>query len=125
MRCIIVIPARMGSTRFPGKPLCDLLGKPMVQWVYEAATKSGVGEKVVVAFDKPVTVAVDGEAQKVTVHDDTVGDVLDRLDVKPTPKAYVSGKRSERLSRSGTRIIISNPKSRISTKYGMSMAILG
>ncbi len=49
MRCIIVIPARMGSTRFPGKPLCDLLGKPMVQWVYEAALKSGVGERVVVA----------------------------------------------------------------------------
>src|SRR6476659_7614760 len=49
MRCMIVIPARMGSTRFPGKPLCDLLGKPMVQWVYEAALNSGVGEKVVVA----------------------------------------------------------------------------
>lgn len=49
MQCVIVIPARMGSTRFPGKPLCDLLGKPMVQWVYEAAEKSGVGEKVVIA----------------------------------------------------------------------------
>jgi len=49
MRCMIVIPARMGSTRFPGKPLCDLLGKPMVQWVYDASIKSGVGEKVVVA----------------------------------------------------------------------------
>jgi len=49
MRCVIVIPARMGSTRFPGKPLCDLLGKPMVQWVYEASHKSGVGEQVVVA----------------------------------------------------------------------------
>ena len=42
MRCMIVIPARMGSTRFPGKPLCDLLGKPMVQWVYEAAHQAGV-----------------------------------------------------------------------------------
>lgn len=49
MKCMIVIPARMGSTRFPGKPLCDLLGKPMVQWVYDAAHKSGVGERVVVA----------------------------------------------------------------------------
>lgn len=49
MRCVIVIPARMGSTRFPGKPLCDLLGKPMVQWVYEAASQSGVGDRVVVA----------------------------------------------------------------------------
>jgi len=49
MRCLIVIPARMGSTRFPGKPLCDLCGKPMVQWVVERAKESGVGDKVVVA----------------------------------------------------------------------------
>jgi 3-deoxy-manno-octulosonate cytidylyltransferase (CMP-KDO synthetase) len=39
----------MASTRFPGKPLCDLLGKPMVQWVWEAARASGVAEKVLVA----------------------------------------------------------------------------
>ena len=49
MRCAIVIPARMASTRFPGKPLCDLLGKPMLQWVYEAAMRSGVATDVVVA----------------------------------------------------------------------------
>ena len=46
---MIVIPARMGASRFPGKPLADLCGKPMVQWVYEAAVASGVGEQVVVA----------------------------------------------------------------------------
>jgi 3-deoxy-manno-octulosonate cytidylyltransferase (CMP-KDO synthetase) len=49
MRCLIVIPARMASTRFPGKPLVDLCGKPMVQWVYEASVLSGVGEEVLVA----------------------------------------------------------------------------
>jgi 3-deoxy-D-manno-octulosonate cytidylyltransferase len=49
MRCLIVIPARMASTRFPGKPLCDLLGKPMLQWVVEAATRSEVADGVVVA----------------------------------------------------------------------------
>ncbi len=49
MRSCIVIPARMASTRFPGKPLCDLVGKPMVQWVVEAAVASGAGEKVIVA----------------------------------------------------------------------------
>ncbi|HVT13068.1 MAG TPA: 3-deoxy-manno-octulosonate cytidylyltransferase [Fimbriimonadaceae bacterium] len=46
---MIVIPARMASTRFPGKPLCDLMGKPMVQWVYERALASGIADKVVVA----------------------------------------------------------------------------
>ncbi len=31
----VVIPARFGSTRLPGKPLMPLVGKPMLQWVYE------------------------------------------------------------------------------------------
>lgn len=44
-----MIPARMGSTRFPGKPLADLCGKPMVAWVAEAAEASGVAETVIVA----------------------------------------------------------------------------
>ena len=37
MRIIGVIPARYGSTRFPGKPLAPILGKPMIQWVYQRA----------------------------------------------------------------------------------------
>ena len=49
MRSLIVIPARMASTRFPGKPLCDLLGKPMIQWVYERSRASGVAEAVIIA----------------------------------------------------------------------------
>ncbi len=49
MRSLVVIPARMASTRFPGKPLCDLLGKPMIQWVYERALASRVGEAVLIA----------------------------------------------------------------------------
>lgn len=51
----------MGSTRFPGKPLVDLVGKPMVQWVYEAAVASGVGERVLVATpDDEILDAVHG-----------------------------------------------------------------
>lgn len=46
---VIVVPARMGSVRFPGKPLADLCGKPMVQWVVEAAIPSGASDRVVVA----------------------------------------------------------------------------
>ena len=44
----IVIPARYGSSRFPGKPLADIHGKPMIQRVYEAAVDAGVrgAEKV-------------------------------------------------------------------------------
>jgi 3-deoxy-D-manno-octulosonate cytidylyltransferase len=45
----IVIPARMGSTRFPGKPLVDLCGKPMIQWVYERSVAAGISDQVLVA----------------------------------------------------------------------------
>jgi 3-deoxy-manno-octulosonate cytidylyltransferase (CMP-KDO synthetase) len=37
MRHVALIPARYGSTRFPGKPLASILGKPLIQWVYEQA----------------------------------------------------------------------------------------
>ncbi|NBA94173.1 3-deoxy-manno-octulosonate cytidylyltransferase [Pseudomonas sp. R5(2019)] len=46
----VVIPARFGSTRFPGKPLQIIAGKPMVQHVWEQALKSGAA-RVVVATD--------------------------------------------------------------------------
>ena len=46
----LVIPARFGSTRLPGKPLLLLAGKPMIQWVYERARRSGA-EQVIVATD--------------------------------------------------------------------------
>lgn len=49
MRSLVVIPARMGSTRFPGKPLVDLCGKPMVQWVVEACQRADIGDGIIVA----------------------------------------------------------------------------
>jgi len=51
MSAIGVIPARYGSVRFPGKPLADLLGKPMIQWVVEAAQRAHLLDEVLVATD--------------------------------------------------------------------------
>ena len=51
MRKIGVIPSRYGSTRFPGKPLCMICGKPMVQWVVEAVKKARELDDVIVATD--------------------------------------------------------------------------
>jgi 3-deoxy-manno-octulosonate cytidylyltransferase (CMP-KDO synthetase) len=48
---IIVIPARYGSTRLPGKPLVPLAGKPMVQRVYERAKMAKTAGRVIVATD--------------------------------------------------------------------------
>lgn len=56
-KVIAIIPARWGSTRLPGKPLADINGKPMIQWVYEAVKKSEV-DKVVVATDNSAIRAV-------------------------------------------------------------------
>ncbi len=49
MQIVAVIPARMASTRCPGKPLRDLAGKPMVQWVFEAVSKAKIPTAIVIA----------------------------------------------------------------------------
>jgi 3-deoxy-manno-octulosonate cytidylyltransferase (CMP-KDO synthetase) len=48
---VIVILARFGSTRLPGKPLVSLAGKPMIQHVYERAKLAGRADRVIVATD--------------------------------------------------------------------------
>jgi 3-deoxy-manno-octulosonate cytidylyltransferase (CMP-KDO synthetase) len=53
MRVTAVIPARYASTRFPGKPLADLNGKPMIQWVCEGAARCSLVDRVLVATDDP------------------------------------------------------------------------
>ncbi|MFH1097447.1 MAG: 3-deoxy-manno-octulosonate cytidylyltransferase [Candidatus Desantisbacteria bacterium] len=50
-KAIGIIPVRFASSRFPGKPLVELCGKPMIQWVYEQAQKSKFLEQVIVATD--------------------------------------------------------------------------
>ncbi|HLC90036.1 MAG TPA: 3-deoxy-manno-octulosonate cytidylyltransferase [Patescibacteria group bacterium] len=47
----IIIPARYGSTRLPGKPLADILGKPMIQLVFEIGKRSKLADQVIIATD--------------------------------------------------------------------------
>ena len=51
MTAIVVIPARYDSTRFPGKPLYPLKGKPVIQHVYENSKRSRLANDVIVATD--------------------------------------------------------------------------
>lgn len=51
MKILGVIPARFGSTRFPGKPLVSLQGRPLIQWTLEGAKKSKLLSDVIVATD--------------------------------------------------------------------------
>jgi 3-deoxy-manno-octulosonate cytidylyltransferase (CMP-KDO synthetase) len=54
MRVIIGIPARYASSRFPGKPLALLQGKPMLEHVIERARESGVGRVLVATDDENI-----------------------------------------------------------------------
>lgn len=51
MSVAIIIPARYASTRLPGKPLADINGKPLIQWVYEACKKVKNADRVILATD--------------------------------------------------------------------------
>ena len=51
MKIIAVIPARYASTRFPGKPLVDICGKPMIWWVYNRVSKIKQFDEIYVATD--------------------------------------------------------------------------
>ena len=57
----VVIPARMGSTRFPGKPLKTLAGKPLIQHVYESVARhSAISQVLVATDDQKIKEAVQG-----------------------------------------------------------------
>jgi 3-deoxy-manno-octulosonate cytidylyltransferase (CMP-KDO synthetase) len=61
MRVVVIIPSRYGSSRFDGKPLAPICGKPMIQWVVQRALEARCVESVHVATDDPrIRDAVDG-----------------------------------------------------------------
>jgi 3-deoxy-manno-octulosonate cytidylyltransferase (CMP-KDO synthetase) len=76
VKSLIVIPARWGATRFPGKSLAPIQGRPMLQWVWEAACRSRLTEQVIIATD-----------------DDRIADVAATFgaDVVMTKKSHRSG----------------------------------
>lgn len=58
MKFTVIIPARYGSTRFPGKPLADIHGKPMIQHVVERAMDCGAAQVIVATDDERIAEAV-------------------------------------------------------------------
>jgi 3-deoxy-manno-octulosonate cytidylyltransferase (CMP-KDO synthetase) len=82
----VVIPARYGSTRLPGKPLLELAGKPLVQHVYERARASAAAEVVVATDDERIAVAARGFGAHVCMTgghhksgSDRIAEVLEKL----------------------------------------------
>ena len=60
MSFVVVIPARYASTRLPGKPLREILGKPMLQHVYERGCESSATEVVIATDDERIAAAAEG-----------------------------------------------------------------
>jgi 3-deoxy-manno-octulosonate cytidylyltransferase (CMP-KDO synthetase) len=60
MSFTVVIPARYGSTRLPGKPLLDIAGKPMVQRVWEQASRSAASSLVIATDDTRIREVAEG-----------------------------------------------------------------
>ena len=55
---IVIVPARMASTRLPGKPLADICGEPMIIRVWRQAVRAGVGPVVVACAESDIAAAV-------------------------------------------------------------------
>ena len=77
----VVIPARMASSRFPGKPLVDIAGLPMVEHVRRRALLAdGVGEVVVATCDAPIQERVESFGGKAVMTKDTHERCTDRVE---------------------------------------------
>ena len=90
MDVIGIIPARYGSSRFEGKVLAEIQGKPMVQWVWEQAKKAKILDELIVACDdKRIEEAVNGFGGKAVLTSkehlsgtDRICEVVNPLEVK-------------------------------------------
>ncbi|MBQ6069552.1 MAG: 3-deoxy-manno-octulosonate cytidylyltransferase [Bacteroidales bacterium] len=90
MRTLAIIPARYASTRFPGKPLALLGGKPVIEWVWECVNKLPMLSNAVVATDDrriaDTVEAFGGRAMMTSDQHrsgtDRCGEVLERLEMK-------------------------------------------
>lgn len=82
----VVIPARHGSTRLPGKPLLPIAGRPMLLHVYERAVESGAGEVVIATDDTRISEVARGFGAGVCMTDashasgtERIAEVVDML----------------------------------------------
>ena len=79
MKFRVIIPARYASTRFPGKPLADIAGKPMIVHVCERAAHAGAATVHVATDDERVAAAVRAHGFKVVMTRDGHPSGTDRL----------------------------------------------
>src|SRR5215475_3714188 len=79
MDAIIVIPARMASTRLPGKPLAEIAGEAMIVRVWRQAVKAEVGPVLVAAADDVIVAAVERAGGRAVLTDPDLASGSDRV----------------------------------------------
>src|ERR1700710_2533190 len=79
MRPIVLIPARMASTRLPGKPLADIAGTPMIVRVWQQAMKAAIGPVLVAAAEGEIVAAVEAAGGKAVLTDPDLPSGSDRI----------------------------------------------
>ena len=79
MNPILLIPARMASTRLPGKPLADIAGRPMIVRVWEQAMAAGLGPVVVAAAEPEIVAAVEAAGGRAVLTDPDLPSGSDRI----------------------------------------------
>jgi 3-deoxy-manno-octulosonate cytidylyltransferase (CMP-KDO synthetase) len=76
---IVLIPARMGAQRLPGKPMADIGGEPMIVWVARAAAAAGVGPVAVAAGESEIVEAVQAAGFDAVLTDPDLPSGSDRI----------------------------------------------
>ena len=79
MKTIIIIPSRMASTRFPGKPMVKIAGIPMVQRVWEQAIAAKIGEVYVACSENEVYDLISERGGKAILTDPKLPSGTDRI----------------------------------------------
>lgn len=79
LKSIIVIPARMASSRLPGKPLADIKGEPMIVRVWRQATAANLGPVVVACAEQEIADAVTAAGGQAVMTDPDLASGSDRV----------------------------------------------
>lgn len=112
-KIIGVIPARYGSSRFPGKPLANILGRPMIEWVYRRAKRCRLLSDIIVATDdqriKDVVEGFGGQALLTSEHHPTGTDRLTEVAKKMPADYYLNIQGDEPLVQNEMLELLINP----------------
>jgi 3-deoxy-manno-octulosonate cytidylyltransferase (CMP-KDO synthetase) len=79
MNPILLIPARMASTRLPGKPLAAIAGRPMIVRVWERAMAANLGPVVVAAAEPQIVAAIEAAGGRAILTDPSLASGSDRI----------------------------------------------